>query len=146
MSEKLYMHLSSDLVITFLEIYPKIYWQNSRWPDYSLMRHLSQQNYRHPRAHPLGRGWINYRASLQWTIAQPSKRGNADEHDVLTRVSPGVGGGGLVAKSCLTLATPWTVACQAPLSMGFYRQKYWNVGCHFLLQAQVILSRKKNKA
>ena len=24
--------------------------------------------------------------------------------------------GGLVAKSCLTLATPWTVACQAPLA------------------------------
>ena len=22
--------------------------------------------------------------------------------------------------------TPWTVACQAPLSMGFSRQKYWN--------------------
>ena len=22
--------------------------------------------------------------------------------------------------------TPWTVACQAPLSMGFPRQKYWN--------------------
>ena len=34
------------------------------------------------------------------------------------------GGGGLVAKSCLTLATPWTVACQAPLSMGFPRQEY----------------------
>ena len=32
--------------------------------------------------------------------------------------------GGLVAKSCLTLATPWTVACQAPLSMGFSRQEY----------------------
>ena len=28
------------------------------------------------------------------------------------------GGGVLVAKSCLTLATPWTVACQPPLSMG----------------------------
>ena len=28
------------------------------------------------------------------------------------------GGGGLVAKSCPTLVTPWTVACQAPLSMG----------------------------
>ena len=28
----------------------------------------------------------------------------------------GGGGGGLVAKSCLTLATPWTAACQAPLS------------------------------
>ena len=22
--------------------------------------------------------------------------------------------------------TPWTVACQAPLSMGFFRQEYWN--------------------
>ena len=36
------------------------------------------------------------------------------------------GGGGLVAKSCLTLVTPWTVACQAPLSMGFSRQEYWS--------------------
>ena len=39
----------------------------------------------------------------------------------------------LVAKSCLTLATPWTVACQAPLSMGFSRQEYWS-GLHSLLQ------------
>ena len=23
-------------------------------------------------------------------------------------------------------ATPWTVACQAPLSMGFSRQDYWS--------------------
>ena len=23
-------------------------------------------------------------------------------------------------------ATPWTVACQAPLSMGFARQEYWS--------------------
>ena len=36
------------------------------------------------------------------------------------------GGGGLVAKSCLTLVTPWTVAFQAPLSMGFSRQEYWS--------------------
>ena len=36
------------------------------------------------------------------------------------------GAGGLVAKSCLTLATPWTVAHQAPLSMGFSRQEYWS--------------------
>ena len=35
-------------------------------------------------------------------------------------------GGGLVTKSCLTLATPWTVASQAPLSMGFSRQEYWS--------------------
>ena len=32
----------------------------------------------------------------------------------------------LVTKLCLTLATPWTVACQASLSMGFSRQKYWS--------------------
>ena len=36
------------------------------------------------------------------------------------------GGGGLVAKSCLNLATPWTIACQAPLSMGFSRHEYWS--------------------
>ena len=36
------------------------------------------------------------------------------------------GGGGLVAKLCLILFTPWTVAHQAPLSMGFSRQEYWN--------------------
>ena len=34
--------------------------------------------------------------------------------------------GGLVAKSYLTLVTPWTVARQAPLSMGFSRQEYWS--------------------
>ena len=32
--------------------------------------------------------------------------------------------GGSVAKLCLTLMTPWTVACQTPLSMGFPRQEY----------------------
>ena len=35
-------------------------------------------------------------------------------------------GGGLVAKSCLSLATPWTVACQAPLSIRCSRQEYWS--------------------
>ena len=37
------------------------------------------------------------------------------------------GGGGLVAQSCPTLATSCTVVRQAPLSMGFTRQEYWNV-------------------
>ena len=32
--------------------------------------------------------------------------------------------GGLVTKSCLTLATLWTVAHQAPLTMGYSRQEY----------------------
>ena len=44
----------------------------------------------------------------------PSKQTNSD--NVVWH-----GGGGLVAKSCPTLATPWTVARQAPLSMGFSR-------------------------
>ena len=54
------------------------------------------------------------------TAAVESRRGNG-------------GGGGLVAQSCLTLATLWTVACQAPL--------LWNspgknagVDCYSLLQ------------
>ena len=41
------------------------------------------------------------------------------------------GGGGLVTKSCLTLVIPWTVACQAPLPVGFSRQEYWS-GLPFL--------------
>ena len=32
----------------------------------------------------------------------------------------------LVTQSCLTHANPWTVAHQAPLSMGFFRQEYWS--------------------
>ena len=32
----------------------------------------------------------------------------------------------LVTELCLTLATPWTVACKAPLSMRFPRQEHWS--------------------
>ena len=32
----------------------------------------------------------------------------------------------LLFSECPTLATPWFVACQAPLSMGFLRQKDWS--------------------
>ena len=35
-------------------------------------------------------------------------------------------GGGLVAKSCLTLAIPWTASHHAPLSMEFSGQEYWS--------------------
>ena len=38
---------------------------------------------------------------------------------------------GLVTKSCPTLATPRTVACQAPLPLAFSRQEHWN-GLPFL--------------
>ena len=34
--------------------------------------------------------------------------------------------GGLATQLCPTLATLWTVAHQAPLSMGFSRQEYWS--------------------
>ena len=44
---------------------------------------------------------------------------------------PPPGGGGLVAKSCPTLLTPWTVAYQSPLSKGFSKQEYWS-GLPFL--------------
>ena len=32
----------------------------------------------------------------------------------------------LVAQSCPTSCDPWTIACQAPPSMGFSRQNYWS--------------------
>ena len=32
-----------------------------------------------------------------------------------------------------SLRPPWTVACQAPLSVEFPRQESWS-GCHFLVQ------------
>ena len=32
----------------------------------------------------------------------------------------------VVVQSHLTLCDPWTVACQAPLFMGFSRQEYWS--------------------
>ena len=32
----------------------------------------------------------------------------------------------LCIQSCPTLATPWTIACQAPLSLEFSRQEYWS--------------------
>ena len=42
--------------------------------------------------------------------------------------------GGLIAKLCPTFETPWTVAYQSPLSMGFFPGKNTGVNCHFLLQ------------
>ena len=41
-----------------------------------------------------------------------------------TQVISFIGVGGLVAKSCSTLATPWTAARQASLSMEFSRKEY----------------------
>ena len=49
------------------------------------------------------------------------------------KMKKNVYGDGLVTKLCPTLVTPWTIACQAPVSMGFHR-KNTRAGCHFLLQ------------
>ena len=32
----------------------------------------------------------------------------------------------LSAHSCPTLLAPWTVSCQAPLPMEFFKQEYWS--------------------
>ena len=45
---------------------------------------------------------------------------------MLDNIHSGPHGGGLVAKVCPTLVTPWTIACRAPLSMEFSRQEYWS--------------------
>ena len=42
-----------------------------------------------------------------------------------------------VTQLCLTLATPWTTAYQAPLSMGFLG-KSTGVGCHCLLRINLL--------
>ena len=75
---------------------------------------------------------------LEW-VAMPSSRGSSQPRH-LTHVSCNSclagrfficwvisgGGGGLVSKSCQTLETLWTVACQAPLSVRFPSQEYWS--------------------
>ena len=47
------------------------------------------------------------------------------ERTLKSEYNVGIVGGGLVTKSCPTLAISCTVACKAPLSIGFSRQKYW---------------------
>ena len=46
--------------------------------------------------------------------------------------------------SCLTLWTPWTVACQAPPSMDSPGQDFSGVCCHFLLQG-IFLTQGSNQ-
>ena len=52
------------------------------------------------------------------------------------------GGGGFVIMSYPTLVTPWTVACQEPVSRGFPSKKT-GAGCHFLLQ-RIFLTQGSN--
>ena len=61
--------------------------------------------------------------TLTRTSSTVLKRSGETEHHCSV---PDPSGGGLVTKSCLTLAAPWTVACQALLPVGFSRQEYWS--------------------
>ena len=72
----------------------------------------------------LGQKWLRDAAGLgQVKISRMSCCWTASPG---LELNTGGGGGGLVVKSCLTLATPWTVAHQLPLSIRFSRQEYWN--------------------
>ena len=42
-----------------------------------------------------------------------------------------------------TFVTPWTVACQASLSMGFPRQEYWS-GLPFFFLQRIFLTQGLN--
>ena len=54
-----------------------------------------------------------------------------------------------VIQSCLTLATPWTAAYQAPPSMGFSRQEYWSAvplpSLDTIHRRPLFLKKKKKK-
>ena len=69
--------------------------------------------------HHLKRGGLAFNGSLR-----PVR--NLLSHNHLGKFSLHPGGGSEVTKSCLTVVTPWTAACQAPLSMGFPRQEHWS--------------------
>ena len=64
-------------------------------------------------------GWLQSMGSQKvrhdW-VTKPSTHTNEHSTHVLC----------LVIQSSLTLCDPWTVAPQAPMSMGFSRQEYWS--------------------
>ena len=73
---------------------------------------------------------------IGWVVVSLCLRFHTRDTDVTTFSSASFSGfkamvkisciGGLVDKLCLTLTTPWAVACQVPLPMGFPRQEYWS--------------------
>ena len=71
---------------------------------------------------------------LPTSVESSKKQGSSRKTStsaLLTTPKPLYGSGGsLFAKSCPTLDTPGTVTCQAPLSMEFPRQEYWNALLH----------------
>ena len=73
------------------------------------------------------------------SLAQSREKRNKVQHSrFLCAVCSG---GGLAAKSFLTFVTPWSVAHQDPLSMGFPRQEHWS-GLPFPSPVHFILLNK----
>ena len=72
---------------------------------------------------------IRLRSTKQLTTKQKIDKQRVVFHYVF--ITDVTCGGGVVAKSCPTLATSWTVVHSAPLSMGFPRKEYWS-GLQFL--------------
>ena len=74
---------------------------------------------------PLSQGWhltvSSHHPLLLLPSIFPGIRGLFQWVSSSHQVAKGLYGGTLVAKSCSTLAIPWTVAHQAPLSVGFSR-------------------------
>ena len=66
---------------------------------------------------------------MEWHHEKVGKRRNYSNRCILKNIQIATkcilsgGGGGVVAKLCPTLATPWIVACQASLFMGFSEYK-----------------------
>ena len=77
-------------------------------------------------AQPRDETCVSFLADRLFTIEPPGKPHSCIKL-ILTiplNINDHVFDGGLVTKSCLTLVTPWTTVCKAPLSMGFSRQEY----------------------
>ena len=68
--------------------------------------------------------WMGEESGGEWTCVCVAES-LCCSPETITTLLTGYGGG-FVAKSRLTLSIPWTVACQAPLSVGFSRQEYWS--------------------
>ena len=76
-------------------------------------------------------------ASQHWAIILMRKGRSQDTKEFLLKRNKKPCSGTSKWKSlrCVRLfETPWTVALQAPLSVGFSRQGYWSRVCHSLLQ------------
>ena len=70
-----------------------------------------------------------WRAAIHGVAKSRTQLSNSTEHlssckFMKKRKKPGVCANGL--QLCPTLCNPWTVACQAALSLGFSWQEYWS--------------------